>query len=248
MQFIMGGRQEKRVGLPDNISSIEARLFNDVLPTGKFLSRLPGIDQEYGEFVGQGMVFWNGLYRDGEGMTEIRISHIHQSTTFVLKNARATERWEMEEENCDVVSLHLVGGEISGSVVSSGISFDVKDSHFALISFCRGLNNFQDRDTSKGGRVYACEVCPLVTGNGELRYDNVKRPSDLPTRRVKDINYKESERYLKGFKTVQEVADFLVSLRNIINAATQVFTDKSAPIPTSESFISSDYFPPGIED
>lgn len=124
-------------------------------------------------------------------------------------------------------------------------------THYAALNFCDG------REWSNVGEW--CGNCPfqgkklVEKGKGwEKRYatdtcDNVvhfsfAQPSNLPIRRIRDINLEVSEKSLVGFKSVQEAIDTLVALRDAINNATPFLSSESAPTPSSSSLISDGYF------
>ncbi len=244
---------------PGNVLRFEKSLPVDVLPTGKFLSRLPGMDQQYGEFVGQGLVSCSGIsLLNGEQVT-VRIGHIHQETTFQIQGGNWEEIWEMTEKNCETVTIELRAARIEGTHLSPSSTIATKRTHSAELSFCG--------DEMHG---FSCEKCYLETPEQRERIKNLKeesrrtfeewkkinpqatladpvfrwkfdRPSELPVRAVGDINREKSRVW--GFSDVEEEIDMLMTLRNLIDSASPLQSNKSAPMPSSSSFFSDRYFP-----
>jgi len=247
---------------PNNIVDFEHQLPNDALPTGRFLSRLPGIDEEYGGFVGEGMVVWNGVSSLDNEQVLVRVAHIGGDTTFKIEGKDWSEVWEMEEEHCSTVTFSRKEAVIKSTRLNDSVKKAVKDNLWIKLNFC------SEKPKLSSGR-YKCSNCYInspeqqervrlaseeinkrnernkkenILHRDERLYSHwiINKPSELPIRRASDINQALSS--FSGFKNVQEGVDALLKIKSLIDSSSPLESNQSAPMPSSQELIIEDYF------
>lgn len=243
---------------PENVVPFEKPWPSDILPTGKFLSKLPGMDREYGHFVGEGLVSWSGIAVLNGEQVALRVGHMRNASTFQIQGSNFVEIWEIEESGCDIVEFFLKEAQIRGTNLNPSNTITTRGTHWAKLNFCGGNRTFMHCDNcylhrpEQQERIqrqleeHKKEEKELQKVNpGAHRspfYDDfLERPSQLPIRAVGDININKSS--VGGFASIQEAIDNLMILKGLISSASPLQTGQSAPMPSTYSEAFDRYFP-----
>lgn len=247
---------------PENILPFEHPFPSDILPTGRFLSKLPGVDEEYSKFFGEGKTVWNGVSSLKGEQARLMIAHVNKDTVFQIRGDGWEEQWEMEESlYCNTVKIVRKKVVLSGTPLTPDSQIGIKDTPWAVLDFC-------SEDKSSG--ISRCDNCFINSPEQQERilhakeelnrqYEEYKkeypgaqrnylhhfwifnRPSELPIRTVSGINIERSR--FGGFVGIQGAIDVLITIKDLINSSSPLLTKDSASIPSSQSLISDRYFP-----
>lgn len=219
-------------------TSPETVPIEDTLPTANFLSTLTGLDKEYPHFIGEDLALWSGVGTFNNEAVRLTIGHVHGETSFYLETKDRIERWEIKESSCDIVTVRQSFQVVHGTLLNDVNRVRLKDTLWAKLSFCRGMEDMQSRE-----KYYCCSDCHMLQ-EGAKRIDGMEgsanKPSEYPMRGSSQVNRGASK--VQGFQTVDEAITALVNLRNILISLEEVPADVG-PIPPGQSLVSEAYFP-----
>lgn len=205
---------------------------SDILPTGKFFSMLPGMDNEYSKFVdfqGETASIFNGKVTIRSEVGLLKVVHSNQDTTILIKMPRQAELWEIEEQYCGNFIFKLRRCRMQAQFVPMSetdnvISVDFDGRYSALVYCCpEGRSDYE-----------VCgNLCDKLFNPFNKTQYGIDRPSKLPIRRVAHINMGRSK--VEGFKNTQEVTNVLIGLRELILKSQPVIDAGGGVIPSSSS-------------
>lgn len=217
----------------DKSLPIESYFPKDVLPTGHFLSKLPGFDQEYPHMIpARKISSWNGRISINGTETVIRIGHVHGETRIMLDREIGQELWEIDEGRySDVLMVAMKKAVVPVTVL--------------LPDHVLRYQGPYDQYGLMRAMLYFKEELPI-----EKSPSKVQRPSELSLITESMFNLESSRITLKrgynwgwGFSSIEQVFEALSVLKKAIAGADPIFTEDSPPNPSSNSLISEAYFP-----
>lgn len=207
---------------------------NDILPTGRFFATLPkpNINRHYprmADLRGEHASRWNGESdMNGEPLF-IRVTHVRGDTNITLSTANRLESWDIQEKHCEGVTILLSHIKVASILNLRMItSIDSDREYQALLSFC----------TRQSALAHCNDNCqrfnPFAANYNEKK---IKKPSELPVRRVSDINLERCR--VSGFQNIQEVIDSLTMLREMVLRASTIPDNRGGILPISVALLDS---------
>lgn len=203
--------------------SIESLFPNDVLPTGRFLSALPGFDKEYSKvWPAKDISTWDGKTTINDDEVIIRIGHVHKDTIILIDKNLGKEEWEIDEGYEDCLILRLKRAHVPFSVFLPKATTEIVPP-FRSSNFLAEIHMpYKDRLYLRG---------------------NIEKPSDRPMITEDMIDVEKIRSYGIEFSP-EWIFEMFRALKQAIAEAEPVeYLEDPSPNPSPNSPISEEYFP-----
>lgn len=180
----------------------------DILPTSRFFSVLPGFRQEEPPSVTGGEYFvWDGVTKLKGREVLMRTVTVWGETNVFIRTDHQEEMWQISVKYSDAIVFMLRAAQMNLSLVNMNVYVPGGEKIAHLMAYCK-----------------------------EWRKNSPNpKPVEYPVRLRSDILLEESRRYIEGFESVNVGLDYLILLRNSILAATPMTDDQRKLLPYWQS-------------